>query len=634
MPKKQKTKEAKSRDFSKLIAQIQDEYKVGLDFIHPKIDELELRLKVYSNQKRDKTAIGDPLLFTIFQTVLASLYNDRLAVNFEGREDGDEETAENLNSLSEFDYDQMQKSITDYYWDWNTLFFGRALLLNIEFDRDRMCPLPEVVDMMTWIRDPRARSVNGDARGRGAMRYGGREIILYKSDIKDNDLYFNIDKLKPQGQDPQSLLDQAERGRLAAQGYNEANTAARTITSGDNTEIRALEWFTHYKGKKVLVTLTNDRKEVIRYTELTGSDDKPAKTWPIVDRVCYPMAQDWDGVSIPDLIEDKQRARSVVQNAALKGIKSGQEPVYLYDANKIKKRGSLDIAFNKHVPIDGSPAGAVQIIDRQQVKSEVDWILNVLNQAAQSSTASPDTRQGGGGSDQTATEATLEAQGVDVRYSLTAKIWGWSERDFWLQWYCLYKKHFEADIDEKTMRVAGALGPKWRKLTRENIVASADPDVFIESKAISEAANINKLQKYRLFLKDIMATDPRAANVRFALRKIGVMSGFKKDEVDQVLPPTYDEMDATEENEMLDKGMKVKVEVTDDDFVHLVLHNKAADTPAKKAHMRAHQKALMLKRSKPELDMSQRPTEQVEEANMGAPMELPPQLPTGVPRQS
>jgi hypothetical protein len=54
------------------------------------------------------------LLFTIHQTVLASLYSDRLSVEFNGREEGDEETAENLNSLANYDYDEMEKDSIDY----------------------------------------------------------------------------------------------------------------------------------------------------------------------------------------------------------------------------------------------------------------------------------------------------------------------------------------------------------------------------------------------------------------------------------------------------------------------------------------------------------------------------------------
>jgi hypothetical protein len=203
----------------------------------------------------------------------------------------------------------------------------------------------------------------------------------------------------------------------------------------------------------------------------------------------------------------------------------------------------------------------------------------------------------------TATELNLMSAKVDTRYSLSAKIFGWSEKRFWRDWYHLYKDHFQDGIDEKVIRIVGAMGSKWRKLTRENIISKTDPDIKIESKVISDVVKYNELQKYRMFIKDVIATDPENSNIRFGLRKIGRLSGFDKEEVEQVLPPSVDEMNAEAENEKLDAGKLVKVQVYDDDFVHMEVHNKAADTAEKYAHIEAHKKAMMLKRVKPQFDI-------------------------------
>jgi hypothetical protein len=596
---KKELDESEKTDYSSLVSQVQTEYKLSWFFMKPKYDEWALRLKLYNNQKRDKTAIGDPLLFTIHQTVLASLYNDRLAVEFLGREAGDEETAENLNAMADYDYDEMEKNVIDYDWDWDASFFGCGLLLNMEFSRDLKCPTPEVIDPMTWLRDPRAVSVNGDIRGRGAMRFGGREIRLTKEQMKkSNGLYFDYENLKEDtGNDIYSLLDQNSQARDDAQGRGDVSKFENL--AGENGQVRLLEWFTYWKGKRCLVTLADKMTKVVRYTDLS------TPYFPIIDRRIYPIAHDWDGVSIPDLVEDKQRGRAVVENAAFTSIKLGVQPRYLFDTNKIKNRANLNIDFNKHIPVNGNPNDAIIPVQNQVIKQEVQWILDVLDTAAQKATATPDIQQGATSQDKrTATELNLQTQKVDTRYSLSAKIFGWSEKKFWSQWYGLYKDHFAKDIDEKVVRVVGALGAKWRTLTRENIIAETDPDIKIESKVVAETQQFNELQKYRLFVKDIMATDPQNANVRFALRKIGRLSGFRKDDIEQVLPPTVDEMKAEQENYDLDKGRLVDVQVFDDDFVHFEIHNKAADTPEKFAHINAHKRAMMIKRLKPELDLA------------------------------
>lgn len=601
-------------DYSELIKQVESEYQLSWSYMKPKHDEWAVRLKLYNNQKRDKEAIGDPLLFTIHQTVLASLYSDRLSVEFNGREEGDEETAENLNSLANYDYDEMEKDSIDYEWDWDTSFFGRGLLLAFEFDRKLKCPMPEVIDIMTWLRDPRATSVNGDRKGRGAMKFGGREIRLSKNDMESSGIYFNYKNLKPNISDLKSLIDANVQARAEAQGFSDMLKNFEGLV-GDNADYRALEWFTHYKGKKVIVTLADNRTRVIRYTEIKSD------IWPIIDRPMYPIAHDWDGVSIPDLVEDKQRARAKIQNLGLKGIELGLHPTYLYNTNKIKNRGNLTVDFNKHIAIDGDPQNAIIAVERQTVKSEVNWILEVLDQASQKSTATPDIQQGANSDEKrTATELNLQSSKVDTRYSLSAKIWGWSEKRFWRQWYELYKKHFEQSIDDKVIRIVGAMGSKWRTLTRENIVAHTDPDIKIESKVISDALKLNELQKYRLFFKDVLATDPQNANIRFALRKIGRLSGFTKEEVEQVLPPSIDELNADNENERLDKKELVVVQVYDDDFVHMEVHNKATDTPSKYAHIEAHKTAMMLKRARPEFNMANnRPENPAETTPMASP---------------
>jgi hypothetical protein len=611
-------------DYSSLIKQIQAEYSLSWWYMKPKIDEWAARLKLYNNQKREKEAIGDPLLFTIHQTVLASLYSDRLSVDFLGREEGDEEVAENLNSMAEFDYDEMEKEVLDYSWIWDATFFGRGLMLAMEFDRKLRHPTPEVIDIMTWLRDPRAISVNGDSKGRGGMKFGGREIRLSKDDMRKAGVYSNFENLKTDNVDINSLVDKGLLARAEAQGLGDIS---KRFNEGDSGDYRCLEWWTIWKGKKVLVTLADNHKRVIRYEELKSD------YFPIIDRSIYPISHDWDGVSIPDLVEDKQRGRAVLQNLALAGVKVGLHPTYLYDYNKIKNRGNLQIEFNKHIPVDGNPSGAIEEVKRSAVKQEVDWILNVLDTASQKATATPDIQQGAASEDKrTATELNLVASRVDTRYSLAAKIFGWSEKRFWkIGWYDLYKRHFEKDIDEKIIRISGSMGPKWRALTRENIIANTDPDIKIESKIISDAKKFNDLQKYRLFIKDVMAIDPQNSNARPALRKIGRLSGFRKDDVDQVLPPTVDEMTAEEENEQLDADQLVKVNVFDDDFIHIEVHNKAADTSYKKAHIKAHKSAMMLKRVKPEFNIAAQNRPQAPGEQTAEPVKFMNNTPTAAP---
>src|SRR3972149_6735476 len=114
--------------FLNLQKQCAAEYDLAWKHQKPKKDEAEVRLKLYNNQKRDKKAVGDTTMFTIHQTILASLYVDKLTAIFGAKEEGDEDTAENLNAFAENDYDEMEKDILDFGCDWDTCFFGRGLI--------------------------------------------------------------------------------------------------------------------------------------------------------------------------------------------------------------------------------------------------------------------------------------------------------------------------------------------------------------------------------------------------------------------------------------------------------------------------------------------------------------------------
>ena len=134
-----------------IVKQVDSEFILCEEYNKAKRAESLKRLKLFNNQKRDKSAVGDPLFFTVFQTVLAELYEDRLMSAAEGAEEGDEEAAESITAMMEFDSKAMEKSKDDYEWDWDACFFGRGHLLLNEFNRDKNLPVSEVIDPMILI---------------------------------------------------------------------------------------------------------------------------------------------------------------------------------------------------------------------------------------------------------------------------------------------------------------------------------------------------------------------------------------------------------------------------------------------------------------------------------------------------
>ena len=342
--------------FEELEKQIQTEYNLAWRHQKPKKDIAEIRLKLFNNQMRAKETVGDTTMFTIFQTVFASLYVDRLNVEWEGKENGDEGVEENLNALSRSDYTEMSKDIADYFWIWNTCFFGYGLLAMEDFIRDTQknifLPVPRVVDNIAFLHDPSGTSINGDPLGGGACRDYGYEVKMTRDQMEGNphifdDLDFRSIK---HGSGTQSLLASAMRARDNAQGRGNVQMLLRESNLGANAQYDVTEWSTHMKIKnqikKVKVWSVNDRARVIGIKVLRTD------YWPLVYRSLYPTAHDFEGTSIPDLTEDKQRARATAQNLGLKLLKADMYPMYIYDSNKITNRKDLKFNFNKFIPVD------------------------------------------------------------------------------------------------------------------------------------------------------------------------------------------------------------------------------------------------------------------------------------------
>ena len=592
-----------------LAQQIQVEYKLSWKHQQGKIAEWLRRLKLYNNQKRAKKDVGDTTMFTIFQTVLASLYEDRLMVKFGGKKEGDDEAGENLDSMAKNDYVDMEKDEVDYDWLWDTLFCGRGIVALHEYERDPdnnvFLPIPENIDFLSFLKDPRAKSINGNRKGRGAARFMGREIKMTKDEVKKHPHVFDSDfRGISIGKGTMDLLGKAQDARDMAQG-REAQKKGNEKALGVNAEYDITAWYTHWevKGKveKVKVWLANQRGKVIGLQVLKSKAKKVI--WPLIDRPLYPTSHDWDGTSIPDLTEDKQRARAVAQNLGMDAMKADLYPMYIYDSKKITSRKDLSFAFNKFIPADSKGQNlnsAIMPMNKANPNLPLlTFIYSSLDLSAQKATATPDIQQGmQSDKDRPLGETNLLQANVSTRYSLSAKVLGWSEKRFWRQWYRLYKDNFEDKIDEKVLRIEGAFGPKWRTLTRENIISSIDPDVTIESQILSRAKQLEERQSLTQYFG--FALQEPTSNRRWGLKKLGKLHGLEKDEIDRLFPPTIDERIAEDENILLNKNELAEVKVEDDHNVHLEMHSKASDTKAAKAHIETHKKALSIKKVNPE----------------------------------
>lgn len=572
-------------DEKALLDQVSQEIETAKDFMRSRNDEILKRFKIYNNQKKDKDRVGDPLFFTLHQTLLASLFDDRFNVTF-GRSD----KLIKAEKVAMSDYDEMDMDWLEYLWDWNTLFYGRACVLMMTFDREEMTPQPQLLDPILFLRDPKASSPNGGKYGRAA-RYLGRAIELSRYEIKESGLY-NEDALDKEDGESKSYMNDSTIRRLAQARDEAQNRGDSTIDTGidDNKIEEAVEWFTHFKGKKCFVTVTVGCKGVLRYEVL-----KNQKRWPIADKACFPIPGDWDGVSVADLAEDKQRAKAILINLAFQSLLADIEPQRIYDASRITNRADLqnggDIAINGDInnAIASVPSSTPNL-------SLFDYVSNYLDNSSQKATATPEIQQGTTSKDQrTLGELNLIASKVDTRYSLLAKLFSMGLKRFWEMWYELYDEYM-IESDEKEIETGDEYSEGSMILVKSDFISDDNRGLKIKvnSKMLEDAKRMRGLQNFSQYFQ--IAMQMPNANKGFIIRKLGKMFGIETAELDLMLPRDIEELKAEAENKGLNENREVIPGYDENHNVHLSIHAYAEPTPATIAHIEAHKNFLTFQR--------------------------------------
>ena len=225
---------------------------------------------------------------------------------------GDTTLATNVENTANFDYDEMEMEVINYSTQWDRLFFGVGIRQCSEWDENRLTPIARSLSALTWLPDPKGGI---DIK---SYRWHGFEVEYTRDEMTEEAGFFNLDRL------PKTKGQAGDEKDLDYQAYKEAQ--GLTVTDYQkagkgNDAYNMVDQLTMLKGddgvtRKYLVTVDEQVSEIYRIEELEpvtkNEKDNPTKVpWPITLNHYMPQREDPFGVSIPDLIEDKQRAKSI-----------------------------------------------------------------------------------------------------------------------------------------------------------------------------------------------------------------------------------------------------------------------------------------------------------------------------------
>jgi hypothetical protein len=542
-----KTTETKKE--SSVLEQVQKEILYGLDSDSTKRDIFRRRLKKYIEINKDKDKVSVNVIYAMMQLHLAICTSDELTAAFKPRGIGDEEYAENLNNLAAFDRDEMGIDQIDYQHHWDRGFFGSSVRVLDRYDDNTETPVFCIKDPLSWIPDPMGNHID-------KPRFHYFEEFMPASAMTE-EYGFSETAVKDIEATKGQLTDEQQKTRsefYSKQGIVDINDDT------PNGFYPVINGYTECEGKKAVVTVSRDGLVLLRYKELEPNADGVTE-FPVVISWLSPLRGDPRGVSIPDLVEDKQTAESTLMNLRLIDAKFatlGQN--FLYDTRAIKNVNELKapstnpkwIGIN---PDSGVPASAaIYPVPRQNIAADSYNVSQELKQQYQLDTGfGPNTLGVPGDKSMTLGEAQQIQANANLRLGLNVQVASWSEKKFWRLWYEAYKANFKS-ASGKIIRVTTTFGTNVVTIRPDDLKCSTDPDIYVEFKSKAKALNEQEKAGFMATLP-LLLQDPSTPRIskKFALRKSMRLNGMKRDEVYAQVPKDGDELTADYAVQLINK---------------------------------------------------------------------------------
>lgn len=566
---------------------VQDCYEESRNFLQARKERQVRQLVLLNNLQRGDQNIASTLLLTLFNRVLAGLYDDKIQVKFLPSQGILQEQINAYNMLAQSDYLEMNKAELDYDWAWDTLFFGRGYLETLRFNKKRKIMEPSVINPLTFGYDPYFEEPD-------QWRYYWKWIT--KSKVELNKLIKKgvITGIKSTDEIMGGVDEYLWNYKTKRDEAKKAIEPAPESMGGDIFQL--LEFYSYDDEGNKRVCWYDRSMSIKLYEEkldLQDDDDGEGSMWPIVVKNAFKEPHSSVNFSVADLIEDKHRAKSVLLNLAFIAAKDRANPLYGYNPDKVRDVSQFfSRQINQHIPMDDDTA-AWPLNTQDPMSAGLIQFISMLTTEANEPVGTGTVMQPAGdqGSD-TATEVAIDQQLNDLAQSLQSKVMQFGEAKFWVKWFHQYARHAD-ELKEKTANIVGVKGIDTVTVDLTLFNTNYPPGVMVYSAKEAE-------YKELVLRRDLMQLYPQLAQTLdpSGLRNFNKHVFFPKflqdpSLIDIMLPKTIDEIKAEEENEMLKKDEYAEVLPTDDHTTHIYIHQMVQPkTWALWFHLSEHEKFL------------------------------------------
>lgn len=579
-----------------LLNQVRDEHTRWLNsVIAIRNDFIEEDL-IFFDQRKEKESIGDTTFFNVVWAYMARTYTERPISTFEAKEFNQMQKyfVENLNAVKDTDLESEDFENARFQMKFDTYRYGAGIMALTGWDWVAKRPIFEVVKPQCVIPDP-----DGNYQDK-IYNFIGFETQKRKSQLPD---YYDLEN-----------LTFTKKITANDASLKQANDVLDISNDQWNPVYDVYYHFTTYEGEKYLV-VTGNNDSVILYMEKLQAVTKEEKKennlipFPVLINNWRPDRSTIFGQRLATVCKNIQMAIVLIQNLRYKKDKAELYPMYLYNTRLIKRPADLDMGFNKFIPTnpdDGENINNAIAPFPKDVRSDnSENITNMLQTNISRSTSgiggnvangtTPETRQ-------TLGVQEMVQNSTDVSIALDDKIQTWFDRDFLRLWLRSYLENF-ASGDKKIAKVKTGMGFVNQQFTRDQFLGYVDVSITVTSTSEKEKSNL----KERTALSNTFAIlqgieRPKIAQDLHA-REVLETNGIESQKANIFVPQSPQEMIAYQENILLNQGINVPINETDDHLTHLIVNDGCLDTVAKVLHMQSHLDAYTrIQASMPEMN--------------------------------
>lgn len=549
-------------DQNKLLAQVDREYQQWYDYVVNKRDQYRDRVIRWNKQAKDVNKININMVANAIDTLIASSYTDWLTVNFASA-DGwvSADKADNLNYMAEFDNNEQDYQQLYYQKEQDRYFFGVWIRYRYGWDDVRKMPKFMVINPLSWIPDP-IPSQTGNFDGSG-YRYHWFEFTTTIMDLMEDKSYDKevLDKVVWDFFSP----DNQQNWSTYATAYNYVMPSCCDDLK-TNFSLDIYHHFTNFNGKKYIVSLTNDRKTILRAKELKPvlSEEKKNPNmiqFPIVLNYWKPRRNDPFGESVCDKLDDKQIAKTILFNLNI--IKAKKEALwgdFIWNSRLIKNKEDIlkPTTNGRNIFVDTveNLQNVGMELPRSQIKADSINMIQALDNEAMLDT-NIDTLQQGiiSGGRTTATESQIAQANSNIIWLLNNKVNAWGDKKFRFERWKGYQENF-SEVDKKSIVIVSNFEVKSFELQKDDFFTKQIPHIILGTKADLQSKN----EKEQIFWDKylwMMMNNPSTPEVskRIAQRMCYRCNGKTPNEINVLVPLENDETVALAFVEMINMNV-------------------------------------------------------------------------------